>query len=291
MRAPVQVRGVLAKWANLVRTWSGRQDARNGSCSGREGGWYHSPRARLRACGPPEGHGVTRRHAATLDRRDRHHRRPRCCRAVGDRHPRLVPVQPDDRLARRHRLGDARRRHRRAAVRRRECPSRPRSRRPPSRSCSLTGICYVAGLSLTYAAVTIGKVSVVAPIVATEGALAAVIAVALGDTIGLTAGVMLIVIAAGVVLASLEPARPEVPAGGIDITADAHRGPGDARDRSRRVRPRPPADRCRDPPGRDPVGLCRAGLRRRTRRDRQGGRRSCRSPGSRWPRGSSGSSP
>jgi drug/metabolite transporter (DMT)-like permease len=89
----------------------------------------------------------------------------------------------------------------------------------------LTGVCYVAGLSLTYAAVAIGKVSVVAPIVATEGALAAVIAVALGDTIGLTAGLMLIVIAIGVVLASLEPARPEVPAGGIDITADALEGP------------------------------------------------------------------
>jgi drug/metabolite transporter (DMT)-like permease len=89
----------------------------------------------------------------------------------------------------------------------------------------LTGICYVAGLSLTYAAISIGKVSVVAPIVATEGALAAVIAVALGDTIGLTAGLMLIVIAVGVVLASLEPARPEVPVGGIDITADAIEGP------------------------------------------------------------------
>lgn len=89
----------------------------------------------------------------------------------------------------------------------------------------LTGVCYVAGLSLTYAAVAIGKVSVVAPIVATEGALAAVIAVALGDTIGLTAGLMLLVIAAGVVLASLEPARPEVPVGGLDITADAIEGP------------------------------------------------------------------
>jgi drug/metabolite transporter (DMT)-like permease len=89
----------------------------------------------------------------------------------------------------------------------------------------LTGICYAVGLNLTYAALSIGKVSVVAPIVATEGAIAAVIAVALGDTIGATAGVMLIVIAVGVVLASLEPARPEVPAGGIDITADALEGP------------------------------------------------------------------
>ncbi len=89
----------------------------------------------------------------------------------------------------------------------------------------LAGVCYVAGLNLTYAALSIGKVSVVAPIVATEGAIAAVIAVALGDTIGLTAGVMLILIAVGVVLASLEPARPEVPVGGIEITADALEGP------------------------------------------------------------------
>ena len=89
----------------------------------------------------------------------------------------------------------------------------------------LTGTCYVVGLNLTYAALTIGKVSVVAPIVATEGGVAALIAVALGDTIGLVAGVMLMVVAGGVVLASLEPARPEVPAGGIDITADALEGP------------------------------------------------------------------
>jgi drug/metabolite transporter (DMT)-like permease len=88
-----------------------------------------------------------------------------------------------------------------------------------------TGICYVVGLNLTYAALTVGKVSVVAPIVATEGGIAALIAVALGDTIGVLAGLMLIVIAGGVVLASLEPARPEVPAGGIDITADALEGP------------------------------------------------------------------
>jgi drug/metabolite transporter (DMT)-like permease len=89
----------------------------------------------------------------------------------------------------------------------------------------LTGICYAAGLNLTYSALTVGRVSVVAPIVATEGAIAAVIAVALGDAIGLMAGVMLMVIACGVVLASIEQARPEVPAGGIDITADALEGP------------------------------------------------------------------
>lgn len=94
----------------------------------------------------------------------------------------------------------------------------------------LTGICYVVGLNLTYAALSIGKVSVVAPIVAAEGGVAALIAVALGDTIGMAAGVMLVVVACGVVLASLEPARPEVPAGGLDITADALEGPATPND-------------------------------------------------------------
>jgi len=107
----------------------------------------------------------------------------------------------------------------------------------------LTGICYVVGLNLTYAALAIGKVSVVAPIVATEGALAALIAVALGDTIGLTAGLMLIFVAIGVVLASLEPARPEVPVGGIDITADALEGPATPEtERAATARARVPTD-------------------------------------------------
>src|SRR6478609_4877303 len=37
----------------------------------------------------------------------------------------------------------------------------------------LAGICYVVGLQITYAALRVGKVSIVAPIVATEGATAA----------------------------------------------------------------------------------------------------------------------
>lgn len=85
----------------------------------------------------------------------------------------------------------------------------------------LAGICYVVGLQLTYAALRIGKVSIVAPIVATEGAVAALIAVALGDQIGAIAGVMLAVIAAGVVLSTLEPGRTDVPAGDFDLVADS----------------------------------------------------------------------
>ena len=91
----------------------------------------------------------------------------------------------------------------------------------------LAGICYVFGLQLTYAALRIGKVSIVAPIVATEGAVAALIAVALGDQIGVVAGLMLVVIASGVVLSTLEPGRTDVPAGDFDMVADALEGPVD----------------------------------------------------------------
>jgi drug/metabolite transporter (DMT)-like permease len=89
----------------------------------------------------------------------------------------------------------------------------------------LAGVSYVVGLQLTYSALRIGKVSIVAPIVATEGAVAAVIAVALGDTIGLLAAAMLGLIVAGVVLSTLEPGRSEVMAGDFDLVADAIDGP------------------------------------------------------------------
>lgn len=92
----------------------------------------------------------------------------------------------------------------------------------------LAGSCYVVGLQLTYAALRVGKVSIVAPIVSTEGAVAALVSVALGDPIGFVAGVMLVAIAVGVGLSSLERARPEVAAGDFDLTADAIDGPGPA---------------------------------------------------------------
>lgn len=92
----------------------------------------------------------------------------------------------------------------------------------------LAGACYVVGLQLTYAALRVGKVSLVAPIVATEGAVAALVSVVLGDPIGLIAGIMLVAIAVGVVLSSMDRARPEVAAGDFDVTADAIDGPGPA---------------------------------------------------------------
>jgi len=63
----------------------------------------------------------------------------------------------------------------------------------------------VLGLLLVYGALRIGKVSIVAPITSTEGAIAAVLAVATGEVIGVPSGVMLLVIAGGVALASVAP--------------------------------------------------------------------------------------
>ncbi len=90
---------------------------------------------------------------------------------------------------------------------------------------ALAGICYSGGLYATYRALTIGKVSVVAPIVATEGAIGALIAVALGDPLTVAAMVLLGFVALGVVLAAVGPARPDVPAGDIELAADALEGP------------------------------------------------------------------
>ncbi len=89
----------------------------------------------------------------------------------------------------------------------------------------LGGLCYAGGLYTAYTALTVGKVGVVAPIVATEGAVAALIAVALGDELGAGAAILLAIIAAGVVLSSIEPARPDVIAGDFEIAADALEGP------------------------------------------------------------------
>jgi drug/metabolite transporter (DMT)-like permease len=85
----------------------------------------------------------------------------------------------------------------------------------------VAGVCYSGGLYSAYRALTVGKVSIVAPIIATEGAIAALIAVALGDAIGAVSGVFLALIAAGVVMSAIEPARPEVPIHDIEIAADA----------------------------------------------------------------------
>jgi drug/metabolite transporter (DMT)-like permease len=78
---------------------------------------------------------------------------------------------------------------------------------------AVAGIGNVVGLLLAYAALRLGKVGVVAPVVATQGAVAALLAVVAGESIGAGAGLALAVIAVGVVLAGrttggTEPAKP-----------------------------------------------------------------------------------
>ena len=70
-------------------------------------------------------------------------------------------------------------------------------------------VATLGGLLLSYESYRRGKLGVVAPIVATQGAIAAVIAVLAGDPLALGAGVMLVVIVVGVVLASKPEAMPE----------------------------------------------------------------------------------
>jgi drug/metabolite transporter (DMT)-like permease len=67
---------------------------------------------------------------------------------------------------------------------------------------AVAGLGNVLGLLLAYSALGIGKVGIVAPIVSTEGAIAAVIAVIAGEEIADGAGVMLGVIIVGIVLAA-----------------------------------------------------------------------------------------
>jgi drug/metabolite transporter (DMT)-like permease len=81
----------------------------------------------------------------------------------------------------------------------------------------LNGLTYTAGLLLAYQALVIGRVSIVAPILSTEGALAAAASVALGEPLGSTTAVLLAAIAVGVVLASIDRRADEAAeAGGPD---------------------------------------------------------------------------
>ena len=87
------------------------------------------------------------------------------------------------------------------------------------------GIANSAGLLLNYAAVRRGKVAVVGPIVSTEGAIAAVLAVVAGDPLGGAAAAVLVVIAVGVVLASFERSAGD-PELAVDLGAEtAEAGP------------------------------------------------------------------
>jgi drug/metabolite transporter (DMT)-like permease len=73
---------------------------------------------------------------------------------------------------------------------------------------ALSGTGNVVGLLLAYTALRTGKVAVIAPIVSTEGALAALLAVVAGEHLGTASAVLLVVIALGVTLAAAAPAGP-----------------------------------------------------------------------------------
>jgi drug/metabolite transporter (DMT)-like permease len=67
---------------------------------------------------------------------------------------------------------------------------------------AVSGLANIAGLLFTYAALSVGKVGVIAPITSTEGAVAAVIAVLLGEQLSGGKAATLVAIAAGVALAA-----------------------------------------------------------------------------------------
>jgi drug/metabolite transporter (DMT)-like permease len=73
---------------------------------------------------------------------------------------------------------------------------------------ALSGGGNVAGLVLVYRALRIGQVSLVAPLVSTEGAIAAVIALVAGETVAPAVIVALAVIAAGVCVAAIPATTP-----------------------------------------------------------------------------------
>jgi drug/metabolite transporter (DMT)-like permease len=70
---------------------------------------------------------------------------------------------------------------------------------------AIAGCGNVAGLLVTYAALQTGKVGVVAPIVSTEGAIAAAISVVVGEHLSRTSYGLLALIAVGVALAGISP--------------------------------------------------------------------------------------
>lgn len=73
------------------------------------------------------------------------------------------------------------------------------------------GVCNVLGLLMAYSALRHGKVGLVAPIISTEGAVAAVLAVGSGEDLGVASAWLLTVVAAGVVLAAAAPVALPVP--------------------------------------------------------------------------------
>ena len=78
---------------------------------------------------------------------------------------------------------------------------------------ALAGLGYVVGMVFNYTALAGGKVAVTAPIVSTEGAIAAALAVITGEAASPLLGAMLALIAIGVFVVAMQPG------GGADVLA------------------------------------------------------------------------
>lgn len=74
---------------------------------------------------------------------------------------------------------------------------------------AIAGFTNIAGLQIEYVAFRRGKVGVITPVVSTEGAIAAVIAVIAGLQISTRTAVLLLVVTLGVVLAAAHPDPPD----------------------------------------------------------------------------------
>ena len=70
---------------------------------------------------------------------------------------------------------------------------------------TIAGVGNVGGLLVAYAALRIADVGLVAPILSTQGAIAALIAVAAGEHLGAASAVALVVVALGVVVSATAP--------------------------------------------------------------------------------------
>lgn len=99
----------------------------------------------------------------------------------------------------------------------------------------LGGVTNILGLFLAYRAVQIGKIGVATAVTSTEGAVAALVAVALGEPLAPVAGLLLAVIAAGVAVVALVPetdaaeAAVEGGAAAAEVHHERRLDPADAR--------------------------------------------------------------
>jgi drug/metabolite transporter (DMT)-like permease len=80
----------------------------------------------------------------------------------------------------------------------------------------LAGLGNIVGLLLTYSALRTGNVGIVAPIVSTEGAVAAILAVLAGEQLGAGSAAILALIALGIALAATTAESP------VEATVDRH---------------------------------------------------------------------